>query len=489
MQLLEMGSAVSESRSTVKRRTRVAILGGGPAGLGAAWQLAKQQKADVVVIEQRDDVGGNAGSFELDGLSVDYGSHRLHPACKPRILEDLRHLLKDDLLDRPRHGRIRLRQRWIHFPLKPFDLLRNLPLSFASGVAMDSLKKFVPHSNGLKAETFTSVLVRGLGSTVCNDFYFPYAEKIWGLAPAEISATQARRRVSAGSLGKMARKVFSLMPGMRAPGAGRFFYPREGYGQISRSIATEAGALGADLRLRTTVRTIHLGTPHRIEVERDGEPQSIEADLIWSTIPLTILSRIVNPAPPPDVLDAGHQISYRAMILVYLVLEQSQWTPFDAHYFPEADVKLTRLSEPKNYSASTGPANRTVLCGELPCELNDDTWRSSDDELAKVVRDSLAACGLAIRAPILRVVTKRLAFAYPIYRQGYEKYFVKLDEWASNVVGLLTFGRQGLFAHDNTHHALAMAYAAVDCLSESGEFDSARWRDYRAEFANHVVED
>src|SRR5215470_13242736 len=85
-------------------RPRVAILGAGPAGLGAAWRLARQNKADTVVIEQRNDVGGNSGSFDLGGLSVDYGSHRLHPSCQPEILADLRALLRDDLLDRPRHG-------------------------------------------------------------------------------------------------------------------------------------------------------------------------------------------------------------------------------------------------------------------------------------------------------------------------------------------------------------------------------------------------
>jgi protoporphyrinogen oxidase len=190
-----------------------------------------------------------------------------------------------------------------------------------------------------------------------------------------------------------------------------------------------------------------------------------------------------------DVLQASKQITYRAMVLIYLVLEQSQWTPFDAHYFPAEDVKLTRLSEPKNYSGRTEPENRTVLCGELPCELNDEIWVASDEELGEMVRDSLGRCGLAIRTPVLKVVTKRLAFAYPIYRQGYEAPFAKLDQWASNLDGLLTFGRQGLFAHDNTHHALAMAYAAVDCLADSGKFDNERWRGYRTEFANHVVED
>ena len=484
------GFSVRDERQTqTQSRPRVAILGAGPAGLGAAWQLALQGKADAIVFEQRDDVGGNAGSFELDGLSVDYGSHRLHPACQPRILSDLRELLQDDLLDRPRHGRIRLRGRWIHFPLKPMDLLLNLPPSFTSGVALDSLRKLRPHSNGSKVETFTSVLERGLGSTICEDFYFPYAQKIWGLPPQELSATQAHRRVSAGSLGKMARKALALLPGIKSAHSGRFFYPQHGYGQISSALASAAGEAGVDIQLRSTVRRLNLGTPHQIEIERDGQATTIAADYIWSTIPLSIMARITNPQAPPEVLDASQKIEFRAMILIYLVLSQDQWSPFDAHYFPEADIKLTRLSEPKNYSGRSDPNGRTVLCGELPCMVNDDVWNASDEELAALVRDSLKRCDLSIESPILKVATKRLPYAYPIYRQGYEKYFDVLDGWISGLDRVLTFGRQGLFAHDNTHHALAMAYGATDCLSESGEFDGSRWRDYRREFAKHVVED
>ncbi len=87
------------------------------------------------------------------------------------------------------------------------------------------------------------------------------------------------------------------------------------------------------------------------------------------------------------------------------------------------------------------------------------------------------------------VVVRRLPAAYPIYRRGYEIPFERLDSWLHGIENLLTFGRQGLFAHDNTHHALSMANAAVDCLKDDGSFDREAWRRYRAIFETHVVED
>lgn len=487
--LSETNLASNANTNRIAARPRIAILGAGPAGLGAAWQLALSGKAEAVVLEQRSDVGGNSGSFELDGLMLDYGSHRLHPSCHPEIMTDLRGLLGEDLLDRPRHGRICLRGRWIHFPLKPIDLMLRLPMSFAAGVAFDSVRKLIPAPPQNGEATFASVLERNLGSTIFRDFYHPYAQKIWGVSAEQLSAIQAYRRVSAGSLMKMVKKVLALVPGLKAPGAGRFFYPRKGFGQISQALAQAALAEGAQLWRDTTVQKIHLGTPHRIEVQRDGASQTIEADYVWSTIPITTLARLVNPVAPPEVIEAGRNIKYRAMILIYLVIAQPQFTEFDAHYFPDADTELTRISEPKNYSARAEPKDRTVLCCELPCDVDDNIWRKSDEELGQLASRALERSGLPIKAPILNVVTKRLSHAYPIYQQGYEQHFGVLDDWASQLDRVLTFGRQGLFAHDNTHHALAMAYAAVASLTSSGTFDLAQWAEHRAEFATHTVED
>jgi protoporphyrinogen oxidase len=472
-----------------RKRLPIVILGAGPAGLGAAFQLARRGCFEVTIVERGPVVGGNAGSFDIDSLRVDYGSHRLHPSCAPAILADIREMLGDDLLDRPRHGRIRLRGHWVHFPLKPANLVRNLPPSFMTGVAIDMVRKsLTPNGHG---GSFEAVLEHGLGRTICRDFYFPYARKIWGLEPEALDAEQARRRVSAGSMGKMVRKVLSGVSGVKKPGAGRFFYPRQGFGSISEAYASAARQYGATLRVRTSVSTLHVesGRVSGVTIaDESGREELLPARHVFSTIPATGLVRIIRPHAPAAVVESAGRLQYRAMILIYLVLDTDQFTEYDAHYFPDSDVQITRLSEPKNYGLAAAPG-RTVLCAELPCSQRDAVWTATDDELGRVVGNALAAAELPVRSRIRAVTSRRLPYAYPIYTRGYGENFDRIDAWLGEVGGLLTLGRQGLFAHDNTHHALAMAYAANECLHDEGTFDNDRWRQHREAFRQHVVED
>jgi len=465
------------------------VLGAGPAGLGAALQLAKRKAFEVVVLERGAAVGGNAGSFALDGVPVDFGSHRLHPACSPRILSDIRTMLGPDLLSRPRHGRIRLRGRWLHFPLKPLDLIASLPPTFAAGVARDSVAKLVRPA-ATADESFATVLERGLGRTICRDFYFPYAAKIWGVAPSELDAEQARRRVRAGSIGRLLRKVVGAVPGMKPAGHGVFYYPRGGFGQISHAYEKAAIHEGARLLLNTRVEAIELDG-NRVVAVRAADAtgaRTYEARHVLSTIPVPALVRLVRPHAPPEVVGDAQALHYRAMLLVYLVLDADRFTEYDAHYFPEPEITITRLSEPKNYGL-TACRGTTVLCAEWPCSQHDTVWNEPDGALGDRVLRALEIAGLPVRCRVRSVHVRRLPQAYPIYNRNYRRQFDRIDDWFTRVEGLLTFGRQGLFAHDNTHHTLAMAYAADDCLASDGRFDAERWRAHRQAFAAHVVED
>jgi protoporphyrinogen oxidase len=322
-------------------------------------------------------------------------------------------------------------------------------------------------------------LERGLGATICREFYFPYARKIWGVDPDQLDPEQARRRVSAGSIQGLARKI--LAPANR----GRFYYPRGGFGQISAAYAKAAEQAGARLLYNTPVTAMEIDGGAVRSVTAGGS--RLEPALTLSTIPLPRLAQMAGNLPL-GIGDAASRLEHRAMILIYLALDADRFTEFDAHYFPSAGIPITRLSEPKNYSMA-GPVGRTVLCAELPCAKDDAVWRAPDEELGRTALESLKRAGIPYSGKLHSVVTRRLAEAYPIYRLGYKSAFQALDTWAESAGGLVTLGRQGLFAHDNTHHTLAMAYEAAACVRDDGGFDRSRWTEARAGFEKFVVED
>ncbi|MGH2773260.1 MAG: protoporphyrinogen/coproporphyrinogen oxidase [Actinomycetota bacterium] len=452
------------------------ILGGGPAGVGAAYRAAGKGLS-VGLLERSGRVGGAAGSFKVGGMRVDHGSHRLHPSTDPQILDELRSLLGADLQTRRRHGRIRIANRWIAFPLKATDLMTRLPLPLAAAAARDAATSPMRKKGG---RDFAEVLLSGVGPAVAENLYFPYAKKLWGLDPGEISAEQARRRVSANSPGKLFRRILS-----GKSGAGRtFYYPAGGFGQICERLAEAARDAGAEIHLGTEVSRIAFSR-NCVEVE-DSSGNLRQAGLVFSTLPLSVLARIADP-PDGEAAEAAGRLEFRAMILVYLVVDQDRYTEFDAHYIPGGPTPVTRISEPKNYRNGPDPAGTTVLCAEIPCSRHDAIWDWQAGRLGDLVLEALSENELPPVRPV-EVLVKKIPFVYPVYRKGYESAFEALDRWAGSLPALLTFGRLGLFAHDNTHHALSMAWSAVDAISGGG-IDLEYWAAARERFAGHVVED
>ncbi|MDG2026117.1 MAG: FAD-dependent oxidoreductase [Acidimicrobiales bacterium] len=452
------------------------VAGAGPTGLILALNAA-QAGHRVTILEAADSVGGMAGSFEVAGQRVDYGSHRLHGLADPQLLAQLQDLLGTDLQARERNGRILLRRRWVGFPLRPLDMVRSLPLGFSSRVAKDTLMGPFRWAAG---DSFDDAVRSQLGPTVASEFYAPYARKLYGVESTELTNELAARRVSARSpLAIVAKALRATRSSGRT-----FYYPRLGYGQISERLAEAAVEAGVAIELSCRVRRVT--SSGGVEVEAGN--QRFHGDTLFSTIPTAALADAVSPAPPSVVANSLGRLRTRAMCLVYLALDRPQFTDFDAHYFPDDHMAVARLSEPKNYRSGPDPQGHTVLCAELPCWVGDEVWNGSDEALGERVAQELRDAGLPDPGSY-DVVSRRLPSVYPVYERSTEADRVVVDGWRDAAGPIVSLGRQGLGVPDNLHHVLAMGQRAAAVLDPGGSFDPVGWAEARRDFRDHVVED
>lgn len=460
----------------------IVVVGAGPAGLMAALRSARLGHR-CTLLEAAETVGGMAGSFEVAGQRVDYGSHRLHPAGGERFLELFRSRLGPDLQVRPRNGRIRLNGRWVAFPLRAGDMVRNLSPSFGARAALDAAAAPLRRRRSAGTATFADEVAGRLGSTVAREFYGPYARKLYGVDADRLDRELARRRVSATGAGEVLRRV------MRAarPQGRSFLYPRRGYGQLSEALADVATEAGADLRLGTRVLGLR-PAGDAVSVHLDGE--TLDADAVLTTMPVPALAAAVDPHPPAAVAAALDRCRTRAVVLAYLVVGRDRFTPFDAHYFPGPETVVSRLSEPKNYRDGDDPQGRSVLCAEIPCWPGDGLWQCSEDRIGELVAEDLARAGL--RVPELEgVEVRRLPAVYPVYETSTMSARATVDGWLRSLVParIVSLGRHGLGVLDNLHHVLAMGEAAAQTLGPDGAVDPVVWDRSLDDFASHVVED
>jgi protoporphyrinogen oxidase len=453
------------------------VLGAGPAGVMAALRLARDGRR-VVVLERADAVGGMAGSFEVAGVRVDFGSHRLHTVVQPWLRDMLRELLGDELEERARRGRVALKGQWLRFPLRIGDLARKLPPTYIARIGLDMatgpLRRRPERSAG-------DAIANRLGPTVAKTFYTPYLVKLWGLPPDELDVELADRRISARSGLAVIKKALR-----RDESSGsRYLYPKRGFGRIAESIAGAAEQSGAEIRLGVQVTGVATDDDGVVVTLADGS--TVRAASLLSSVPASVLARLIG-APEP-VLEAAGRLRHRAMVLAYLVFDVDRLTEFDAHYFPGLQTPVSRMSEPKNFRVSADdPVGTTVLCAELPCWVGDETWDASADEVAARVIDTLTPLGFEFPA-LAGADVRRIPHCYPVYAGTYRQDQGEVEAWLDGQDRILAFGRQALFATDNTHHVLQMGWDAAGVVQADGTIDRQAWQPARDSYRENVVED
>ena len=441
----------------------VAIIGGGPAGLTAAYELDKHSDSHhPVVFEESDMVGGIARTEVYKGYRYDIGGHRFF--TKVKSVRDLwREVLPNDFLKRPRMSRIYYRSKYFAYPLKPINALLNMGLYESCRILLSYAKWQVRPSQ--EESTFEQWVTNRFGGRLFWHFFKSYTEKVWGIPCNEIQADWAAQRIKNLSLRKA---VWNAISGSNDTTSliEEFDYPRLGPGMMWEAFRDRILESGGEVRMEQRVRKIHRddSSIQSVEVENvaDGSTYQFKADHFISSMPITTLIENMVPPAPAHVQDAAAKLKYRDFLIVTLILKKRDLFPDNWIYIHSPDVNVGRIQNFRSWSDEMLPDEEHSSIGmEYFCQENDALWTMDNADLLKMAEKELLTLNLVGDAPVVDGTVIRQPKAYPVYDQDYHEALAVIRGWLDNFANLQLVGRNGMHRYNNQDHSMLTAMLAV----------------------------
>ena len=460
-------------------RKHVVIMGAGPAGLTAAYELMKHDVAITVVEKDPKQVGGLARTAEYKGYRFDIGGHRFF--SKNEEVESLwTEILGDEMLSRGRLSRIYYRGKYFAYPIKAFNALWNLgPVEAVRCLASYARARVQPVKNPKSLEDWVR---NQFGWRLYTIFFKTYTEKVWGISTKELSADWAAQRIKSLDLWVVIRSA--LLPGRRGAHRGdvvttlidRFRYPRLGPGQMWEKVADISRDKGHPVLLGHSVSRInHDGGRVRSVVTKSSSGQAEEhpGTEFISSIPVRELISRLDPPAPEGVLRAADSLSYRDFITVALMVDRPILFPDNWIYIHDPSVKVGRMQNFKNWSPSMVPdQGKTCLGLEYFCFEGDGLWTMDDAGLVELARGELAHLGICRAVEVFDGVVVRQQKAYPVYDDHYQaKVDLIRDYLQSNLPNLHLVGRNGMHKYNNQDHSMMTALLVARNIATGSTFD------------------
>ena len=440
---------------------KVVIIGAGPAGLTAAYELSKSGIRSIV-LEKGLRVGGLARTEIYKGYRIDVGGHRFFTKV-PEVEALWREVLGDDLLTRPRLSRIYYDQKLFVYPLRLGDALGKLGVPESARIMRSYLRsRAFPQR---PEDTFEAWVSNRFGRRLFEIFFKSYTEKVWGIPCGEISARWAAQRIQSLSL---PRAAWNAVFGQRDVGIKSliqaFEYPRQGPGMLWERVADMVTSRGGQVRLGAEVTRV----AHRddraigVTVRHDGREEVIDADAVISTMPIRELVAALDPPAPDAVRAVASRLAYRDFLTVALVVNQAHVFPDNWIYIHEPSVRVARIQNFKNWSADmVADPSKTCLGLEYFCTVEDDIWEMGDADLVRMAASELERLGLAQAVDMEDGVVIRQPKAYPVYTGEYESYLQTLRRFLETLSNVQTIGRNGMHMYNNQDHSMLTAMLAV----------------------------
>jgi len=454
-----------------KNITDVAVIGAGPAGLSAAFVLSENKK-DTVVLEMSGQVGGISRTIERDGFRFDIGGHRFFTKDE-EVDEFFKQILGDEAIWVNRSSKIYYDGKFFNYPLKPANALFGMGIGNTAKCLADyGYVKIRNVFHKPEIITFEDWVSNEFGRELYKLFFKNYTEKVWGVDCSQIEAEWAAQRIKGLSLRVAVRDaLFKQKHGKVATLIDKFLYPRLGIGRISERLAEDVEMAGNEVRMHSRVAAINHDGGHvtSIDVESDAGPYALAVENLVSSMPLTELVMAMRPEAPADVVEAVHQLRYRDLVTVNLMIDKPQVTDQTWIYIHDPSFKLGRIHEPKNWSSAMAPEGKSSIVAEYFCFEGDEIWNMDDQALIDLTVDDLGRrLGFLKKEEVIGAFVVRVPKAYPSYELGYREPLNKIREYVGGFDNLEIIGRYGTYKYNNMDHSMKTGIlAARNILGES----------------------
>ena len=444
---------------------RVAIIGAGPAGLTAAYLLAKGNQEVVVFEKDPQYVGGISRTESYNGYHFDIGGHRFF--SKSKEVEDFwTEILGDEMLERPRSSRIYYNNHFFSYPLVAFEALRKLGIFESALCVLSYLKaKAFPVKNPTNFEEWVT---NQFGKRLFNIFFKTYTEKVWGIPCNEISADWAAQRIKGLSLSSA---IFNALfkPNKKATDKDKviktlidsFRYPKQGPGMMWEACAEKSKAMGVTLHMNCGVQKIEY-TGNNWTVQTTSQGNVTGFDYVLSTAPMRELVANVLPAFPATVAANAAALGYRDFLTVVLICKDEDAFSDNWIYIHDPKVKVGRVQNFKSWSPYMVPDPSMACYGlEYFCFEGDGLWTSSNADLIALGKKEIEKIGLTKASAVVDGYVVRQPKAYPVYDQFYKARVDSVRDALTNYPGLYLIGRNGMHKYNNQDHSMMTAMLAA----------------------------
>jgi protoporphyrinogen oxidase len=453
--------------STSENTHPVAVIGAGPAGLTAAYELVKRGR-NVIVFEGSRELGGISRTVERDGWRFDIGGHRFF--TKVEAVNKLWHeiLPPEDFLLRPRMSRIFFDGKYYDYPLKASNALKNLGLFEAGRCVLSYIWAQIRRPKD--QSNYEGWLVSRFGWRLYRKFFKTYTEKVWGVPVRDMPADWAAQRVKGLNLGKAI--LNSLTPSRNQKEITslieEFEYPKYGPGMMWERCAELVVAAGGQVMLGAKVTGIKVAASKATSLEvahDDGRMETIAVSDVITTNPMRELVAMLDPQPPADVARAGADLSYRDFLTVALVVPDSSGFPDNWIYIHSQEVAVGRIQNYGSWSPFMVKENKTCLGLEFFVFEGDELWNADDDALiAQGIRE-LDILGLVKPEDVERGFVVRVPKAYPYYDAHYAENVARIVGYLEGAApNIHPVGRNGMHKYNNQDHSMYTALLTVENL-------------------------